>query len=80
MEEEPVDNDRIRDVSPLERVQRVKESAERREKGRGRKGKRRARDEAERIAPERRGRAADDAAGDDGEEESAKGSRLDVLA
>lgn len=78
MEEEPVDNDRIRDISPLERVQRVEQSTRRRDKGKGRKGKQAAREAGEDAAQEPRGEGPVDDASEDEHETPTKGSRLDV--
>ena len=73
-----MENDGIRDISPLERVQRVKESARRRDRGGKGKGKQPARPPVDEPSPEPREPAAPDE-GADAEDPPAKGGRLDVL-
>jgi len=77
MEEEAVENDGIRDISPLERVQRVKESTRRRDKGGERKGKGPGRQPSEEPAQGPREPDAEDE-GASAEDPPAKGRHLDV--
>jgi hypothetical protein len=77
MEEAAVENDGIRDISPLERVQRVKESVRRRDQGGRRKPGGSGRQPVEEPAPEpREPEAADE--GEGAEDPPAKGRHLDV--
>ena len=70
-----MENDGIRDISPLGRVQRVKESARRRKEDGGRKGRRPGRQPAD--PPPEEPPPADE--GSDAEDPPSKGSRLDIV-
>ena len=77
MEEDPVDNDRIGQISPLDRIQRVEPSGKR--DGKRKKGKRTAPDR-EATDPKKVSDPTPAEGKDDDEDPPTKGSRLDVRA